>query len=455
MSDNDGRYIGGSAIVLGASLAGLLSAAALARHMDQVTVIERDQLPSGPRWRRGVPQARHAHNLMTAGHVAMERLLPGIVAELYKAGMVRVRMPEDMLLLTAGGWMPRFPTELAMMTSSRDLIDAVVRRRIAAHPRISLLDETEALCLDPAGSGSAVGGVTVRRRSAGTPDGWGPREKLAADFVIDATGRTSRAPQWLAELGYQAPSESVVDARTAYATCVFAPPSGHSADWNCILLQATPDEPVQGILNPIEDGRWMVSLAAFGGGRPPADHEGFLDYAKHLRAPALYEALRDAEPLTPVHGSGRTENRRRHFERLRSWPDRFLVLGDATCALNPSYGQGMSVSAACAVLLDRALESSGALDRLGGVRRAMARTTGQAWQLATTADLAYPGLAGQAPWPVRMMIRYLYRVLAVSPDSHAAARALLDINQMVAPPQALFRPRVLAAASRGPKGNHE
>jgi 2-polyprenyl-6-methoxyphenol hydroxylase-like FAD-dependent oxidoreductase len=452
VSDNDGRYVGGHAIVLGASLAGMLSAAALARHVDRVTVIERDELVARPQWRRGVPQARHAHNLMTAGHRAMDRLLPGIVAELRAAGMVRVRMPEDMLLLTAGGWMPRFTTGLEMMTSSRDLIDVVVRRRIAAHPRISLLDETEVLGLEADKSGAGVRAVLVRRRSSSGTDGWGASEKLSADFVVDATGRTSRASQWLAELGYQAPRESVVDAKTAYATCVFEPPRGHSADWNCILLQATPDDPVQGILNPIEDGRWMVSLAALGGARPPTDYQGFLSYAKNLRSPVLYEVLRDAKPLTPVYRSGRTENRRRHFERLRRWPERFLVLGDAVCALNPSYGQGMSVSASCAGILDQALESRGSLDRLAdSVRRAMARPTGQAWQLATTADLAYPGLAADAAWPVRMMIRYLYRVIAVSPDSKAASRALLDINQMVAPPQAMFRPRVLAAAARGPR----
>jgi 2-polyprenyl-6-methoxyphenol hydroxylase-like FAD-dependent oxidoreductase len=153
-----------------------------------------------------------------------------------------------------------------------------------------------------------------------------------------------------------------------------------------------------------------------------------------------------------VHGSGRTENRRRYFERLRRWPDRFLVLGDAACALNPSYGQGMSVSAACAVSLDQLLDSRGTLDGLAGhARRTMARTIGQAWQLASTADLAYPGLADGAAWPVRMMIRYLYRVIAVSPDSGAASQALLDLNQMVAPPQAMFRPSVLAAAARGPR----
>lgn len=437
---------GRTAVVLGGSLAGLFAAAALARHADRVVLVERDRLPDGPQWRRGVPQARHAHNLMTAGHVAMEELFPGIRAELLEAGMVRVRMPQDMWLLTPGGWMPRFATGLAMLTSSRDLIDWVVRRRVAAEPRIELLTGTEAVGLL---GGAAVTGVRVRARER---DGWSAPYDLPADFVVDATGRTSRAPEWLAALGHPAPKEAVVDARAAYSTCVFDPPPGHAADWNCLLLQAAPDNPRQGILNPIEHGRWMVSLAALGGERPPTDHAGFLDYCRRLRSPELYEVLRDATPVGPVHASGRTENRRRYYEKLSRWPDRFLPVGDGVCALNPSYGQGMSLAAPQAVAIDAALRKAGTLDGVAsGLRKAVRAVVEPAWQLATTADLAYPWAAAERDLKSKVAISYLYRVLAVSPTSRAASQALLDTNQMVATPNAVFRPAVVAAVLRGPR----
>lgn len=434
------------AVVLGASLAGLFAAAALARHADRVTLVERDRLPDEPQWRRGVPQSRHAHNLMTAGHAAMEELFPGIRDELVEAGMVRVRMPQDMWLLTPGGWMPRFPTDLAMMTSSRDLIDWVVRRRIAAEPRIEVLTDTEAVGLL---GGAAVTGVRVHTRADGD---WSDPYDLGADFVVDATGRTSQAPDWLVKLGYRAPKETVVDARTAYSTCVFDPPPGHAADWNCLLLQASPDNPRQGILNPIEQGRWMVSLAGLGGERPPTDHAGFLDYCLKLRSRELYDVLRDAIPVGPVHASGRTENRRRYFEKLSRWPDRFLPVGDAVCALNPSYGQGMSVAAPEAVAIDAALRKAGSFDGVAaGLRKDVKKVVEPAWQLATTADLAYPWAAADRDLKSKVAISYLYRVLAVSPTSRAASQALLDTNQMVATPNAVFRPAVVAAVLRGPK----
>jgi 2-polyprenyl-6-methoxyphenol hydroxylase-like FAD-dependent oxidoreductase len=443
---------GTRAVVLGGSLAGLFAAAALARHVDRVVLVERDRLPVQPQWRRGVPQARHAHNLMTGGHQAMSRLLPGIRDELVAAGAVSVRMPADMLLLTAGGWMPRFSAPLEMLTSSRELIDAVVLRRVRRDRRIEIHERTEAVELVPAPDGSGVRGVRVRSREPGCGSGWSAVRELPADLVVDATGRTSRAPEWLPALGHPAPEEQVVDARTAYATCVYAPPVGHRADWRCLLLQPTPDAPRQGIINLIEGGRWMVSLSALGGVRPPTDQEGFLDYARTLRSPLLWQVLRDARPLTPISRSGRTENRRRFFERLPTWPDGYLVLGDAVCALNPSYGQGMSVAAQTAVALDEALAANRTVrGTAAGLRRVVARAVHPAWQIATNADLAYPWAPRDLDLRTRVAIRYLYRILAVCPASEAASRVLLDMNQLVSPPTAVFRPRVVAAAVRGPR----
>jgi 2-polyprenyl-6-methoxyphenol hydroxylase-like FAD-dependent oxidoreductase len=191
----------------------------------------------------------------------------------------------------------------------------------------------------------------------------------------------------------------------------------------------------------------MVSLATLGDKRPPTDIDGFLEYARTLRSPVLYEVLRDAEPVTPIYRSGRTENRRRHYERLRRWPDRFLVLGDAAGALNPSYGQGMSVAARSALALDAALSKARGLDGLGAkLRRHVAKAIDLAWSIAATADLAYPWAADHVALPVRLQLAYLYRVIGAVPTSRAASRALLDINQMVSGPQAMGRPAVLAAA---------
>jgi 2-polyprenyl-6-methoxyphenol hydroxylase-like FAD-dependent oxidoreductase len=451
MPNHDGSN---HAVVLGASVAGMCAAAALARSMERVTVVERDHLPTGRRWRRGVPQSRHAHNLMTAGQQAMEWLFPGIREQLVRAGMVPVRMPQDMLLLTPGGWMPRFPSDVAMLTGNREVIDAELRDRLRADPKVTFLERSEAVGLIP-GRQDCVTGVRVRTRNSDGTLGWGPVEDLPAEFTVDATGRTSQAGQWLAELGYGTPQETVVDAQTAYATCIFAPPLGHSADWTCMLLQATKEVPRQGILNPMGGGCWMVSIAASGGRRPPNDHDGFLEFAKELRSPVLFEAIRDANPLTSVYRSGRTENRWRHYERMRRWPDQFLVMGDATAALNPSYGQGMSVSAPSALVIEDVLRRTGTtVGAVYRMRREIAKKIAPAWQLATAVDLGYPWAAEVSPpgLSVRLGQAYVNRVVAAAPRSVAASKALIDLSQLTASPAAVFRPAVLAAALRGGPG---
>ncbi|MCX3059906.1 FAD-dependent oxidoreductase, partial [Streptomyces beihaiensis] len=444
----------GHAVVIGSSLAGLTAARALANSMDRVTVIERDRLPAGPRWRRGVAQARHAHNLMMAGHQGLDVLFPGVGKQLLAAGMVRVGMPQDMLLLGPGGWTPRFESDLAMLTGTRDVIDAVVRERLSADPKVTIVEEHEAVGLEP-GPGDTVTGVWVRGRDREAPTGWGERHLLKAEFVVDATGRTSRAPQWLVELGYEAPQESVADARTTYASAVFAPPPGHVADWKCMLLMASPQTPRQGILNPIEDGRWMVSVSESGGRRPATDHAGLLSAAGRLRDPVLRDVLESATPLGPVHGSGRTENRWRHYEKLRRWPDRFLVIGDAFGAFNPSYGQGMSTAVQSALTLDGMLRRHGTAAGLTHrLRKALARTLAPAWQLATTMDLSYPWVAEAYPPDLmtRFGKRYMDRVAAAALTDRNAALYMLRVTQLLATPADAFKPKVLAAALRGGRG---
>ncbi|MFJ9058754.1 FAD-dependent monooxygenase [Streptomyces sp. NPDC102409] len=441
----------GHAVVIGSSLAGLAAAQALVDHMDRVTVIERDRLPLTPRWRRGVAQSRHAHTLMAGGHQELERLFPGITEGLLAAGMVSVRMPEDLLLLGPGGWTPRFETDLTMMTGSRDIIDSVVRNRLRADPKVTFVQEHEVVGLR-GGRNDTVTGVWVRGRDRSATGGWGERRLIPAHFVVDASGRTSLAPQWLRELGYDAPRESVVDAGTICATAMFAPPIGHVADWKCLMLAASPDNPRQGVLTPVAGGKWMVSLFESGGAQPPTDHESFLRAAGALRHPILRQVIERATPLGPVYVSSRTENRRRHYEKLRRWPDQFLVIGDAMAALNPVYGHGMSVAVQSALLLDSMLRSHGtSVGITYRLRHALARQVDAAWRIATTSDLKYPWAEGTfAPGPAsRIGRRYIDRVAAVAPANRAAATVTLELGQLLVAPTATLRPRVLAAALFG------
>ncbi|MDO0939432.1 hypothetical protein QQY66_49965 [Streptomyces sp. DG2A-72] len=443
----DGGGGHGHAVVIGSSLAGLTAARALANFMDRVTVIERDWLPRGPGRRRGVPQARHTHGLMTAAHQGLEELFPGIRRDLTRAGAVHVRIPKDMLLLGPAGWLPRFDAGLSMYSAGRDLIDAAIRERLRADPKVAFLPQHEVVALQP-GRQDTVTGVWARGRDRTAPGGWTPRRLLPAEFVVDASGRGSRAPHWLAELGYDPPAESVAGARTAYATTLFAPPVGHVADFTSLLLMAAPGDPRQGMLHPVEGGRWSVSLSTGDGTPPPADHAALVRAAGALRHPLLRDLIETATPLGPVYGC-RTEQRWRHYEKLRRWPDQFLVVGDALATLDPAHGHGMTLAVQGALVLDHLLAAHGtAVGISHRLRRALAHRLAPAWQSSTrTLRPAGTGQDPRAGLRARLGRRYASRLAAAATTDQDAAALLLHLHQTLAPPAAL-RPRALRAALR-------
>jgi flavin-dependent dehydrogenase len=427
------------AVVIGGSLAGLLAARVLTDHFDKVTVIDRDRFPADAAFRPGIPQSRHLHVLWTKGLEIVEDLFPGIEAELLAAGVPELGIPKDVLWLTAAGWRRRFGVT-RMLTFSRPLLDWTIRQRLA--PRLTVLAHHEVTGLIPAGSGSQhkhVAGVEVRE--AGTN---GTSAPIRADLVVDATGRTSRAPEWLVLLGYPFPKETKVDPLLGYTSRYYAIPEGFDPGWQALYLQAeAPRTKRTGGLFPQEGGRWICSLSGAGRDYPPTSEDGFLDFARGLRDPVLYDAIRTAEPLTPITAFRRTANHRRHYERLPAWPDGFIAVGDSVCAFNPIYGQGMSVAALQAVVLDELLSGDPT-----GVTRAFQRRAKRcgsgAWLVATGEDFRYPGTEGAPIRPHNRIInRYVSRVVAAANvDEHVCA-ALLDVLALQQEPPSLFRPSVL------------
>ena len=440
---------GTHAVVVGAGMAGLLAARVLANHFERVTIVDRDRVPDGPRFRPGVPQSRHLHVLLSRGLECLERLFPGFEAALVAAGVPVVEGSES-LWMNAAGWCRRYQSPIRLLGASRELIEWQARTRITGLDNVRLLEGCGAvgLLVDP--DLGAVTGVRLRLRT-GRVEGTGGDTEVPAEFVVDASGRGSRAPQWLAALGYQPPPETSINPLLGYASRQYRIPAGFRADWRMLVINAKPpDNARTGALVPIEDGRWMVALIGAGRDYPPTDETGFLEFARGLRSPLLYETIRSAEPLSPVYAFRNTDNQRRHFERLRRWPERFVVVGDASCSFNPIYGQGMTVAAMTAVALDHALAEHRRRsdDDLAGFakrfQRQVARTNAGAWTMATSEDLRYPWTEGARPGvPTRIMHRYADRVLEVANGNPRVNTAFVNVVNLRHPPTSLFRPRIL------------
>jgi 2-polyprenyl-6-methoxyphenol hydroxylase-like FAD-dependent oxidoreductase len=449
--------LGDHAVVLGAGLAGLVAARVLADHFTRVTVIERDRLPAGPAPRAGVPQSHHIHILLAQGMALLDRLFPGLEGELLAAGAVTIDFPGDALWLSPAGWSQRFRPGLRLVSCSRPLLEWTVRRRLAASSAVAFLEGHEATGLTVDNDQTAVTGVRLRARPT-PPTAAAADPALPATLVVDASGRNSRTPEWLRTLGYPAPPETTINPFLGYATRAYARPKGAMAAWRLLYVQAKPpDTGRMGLLLPVEGDRWLVGLAGAGGDYPPTDEAGFLQFAGSLRSRIIHDAIRHARPLSPIHGYRQTDNRWRHYEQTRRWPERLVVLGDAACTFNPIYGQGLTMAALAGVTLQRCLQAHRrpqAPDELAGLARrahhALAHTTATVWLLATGEDLRYPTTEGARPTlRTRLMHRYISRLGPVATVNRTVNAAFLEVANLVRPPTALFRPSVLLPTLRG------
>jgi 2-polyprenyl-6-methoxyphenol hydroxylase-like FAD-dependent oxidoreductase len=448
------------AVVIGGSIAGLLAARVLSDHFDLVTVIERDRYPAAPAPRPGVPQSRHVHALLARGLNILEKLFPGLSDELIAAGAVEIEVGSDLAWLNPAGWGIKVDFGIDALSFSRDLLDWVARRRVSSIPNVRLLEDREARGLITNECGAAVSGVSFRPRNQAFETS-GDEGRLAADLVVDAGGRASRLPQWLAAIGYDPPVETMVDARLGYASRLYKIPARVDAGWKGVFVQTAPPEHIRGgLIFPIEGQRWIVTLIGGGGDYPPVDDESFLEFASGLRSPVIYEAIRNAEPLTPITGYRNTENRKRHYERLKRWPSALIVIGDGACAFNPVYGQGMTTAAIGAEWLDKCLrENSGrGGGKSGGLalrfQRGLARLNAAPWTLSTGEDYRYRDAQGGAPNRMtRFMHGYVDRVLSLSTRDAEVRRRFLEVQGMLKPPSELFKPGVVARVIWGVVAN--
>ncbi|MEU6313974.1 FAD-dependent oxidoreductase [Streptomyces sp. NPDC047014] len=437
------------AVVIGGSMAGLLAAAVLAEHA-RVTIIDADALPEGPVPRRGLPQARHVHVMWSGGARAIERILPGITDDWTAAGALRRSLPADLVTMTAQGWIPRRPEMQFSISCSRDLLDAVVRARVTALPGVSTLQNSRVRALE--GSAARITGVRVD-----TPEEEG--RSLAADLVVDASGRGSRSPAWLQALGVRGIRQAEVDSGLVYATRIFEAPAGaHEAGFPIVNVQSDPRVPVPGrtaTIVPIENGQWQATLSGTRGGRPTGDPDAFIPFARSLRDPIVGRLLEGRKPLSDVAVTRGNANRRIFFEKA-ALPDGFFAVGDSVATFNPLYGQGMTVAAQGLLAVRDLLRVAGIVPPgLGrAAQRAIAPQVATAWDLATSQDILYPGATGMRPRTgAGLLNAYVSRLMTGATTREALTAAFLQVITMSSGPTHWLRPsvvwHVLRASERG------
>ena len=433
--------IGKQAVVIGAGMGGLAAAGALANHFDQVVVLERDTLPSEAAYRAGTPQARHVHALLASGLRALSELFPGFEQDLARAGAVPVRVGLDVRVEQPGyDPFPQRDLGLVSYAASRPTIEHTVRRRVESCTNTTLRQHCRVKEVLASPNGEAVTGVRYE-------NGDGVTETIVADLVVDASGRGALTLALLKSIGQPPPAETAIGVDLGYATCVFDIPNDASTDWKGVrTLAQAPKIRRGGLMLPLEDNRWMVTIGGRHGDVPPGDTEGFLNYAKSLRTPTIYNAIRHAKRLDGVARYGFPESARRHFERLDVFPRGLLPIGDAICRFNPAFGQGMSVAAleACSLgrLLQRLGDDGDTFALLAPTFFAEVQTLLETpWSVAIF-DFASPETRGQRPADFEATLKFGIALTRLAAEDPAVHKLTAEVQNLLRP-RSVYRDPVL------------
>ncbi|MET0388685.1 MAG: FAD-dependent monooxygenase [Polyangiales bacterium] len=432
--------LGRTAVVVGASMAGLAAASVLPRRFAQVIVLERDQLPRAPVPRASIPQGRHVHALLAGGLRALEQLLPGLTLQLEAAGAVPIHV-EAGLRVERAPFDPYPARDFGFRSYalSRPLLEHCVRERVCVLPEVTIEDGCKVLELVAADGGDAVTGVRVQR------EGRAP-ELLPADLVIDASGRGELTLQLLRDLGVDEPPATVFGIDQMYASAMFEIPRHFTRDWQGVMTFGQAPLSSRGaLLLPVEGERWLLSVAGRDEEQPPAELAAFRECVRSLRTPTIFGAIEQATQLSEPVRFGYRESRRRHFERLARYPSGLLAVGDVLCRFNPIYAQGASVAAQEAVALGEVLDAAASLDALAGpfFARAAELVDGP-WRMSAIPDLAFRRTRGERPADLRSQLKQARALFLFAAEDADAHRVVTEVTHLLKPLSALEQEGVLA-----------
>ncbi len=445
-----GQEAGTRAVVLGGSIAGLFAARVLADAYDEVQIVDRDKLVGTRGPRKHCPQTYQANGLLARGVQIMEELFPGIVAQLVEHGVPVGDLSGSCRWYAQGLRLKQQDGDLITLGVLRPELEWQIRERVQQFANVTFVEQHDILGLTTTADNSRVTGARVQARGSKT------ETILEADLVVDATGRGSRTPVWLEQLGYAKPEEERKKIDLVYVTQHFKlRPGADPFEGDVAINQiAHPGLPRGNVFFKTDGGKLELTTYGLLGDHPPADQAGLYEWIRSLGAKDVYETLRYADPVDEPVPFRFPTTLRRHYQKLDRFPEGLLVTGDAVTCFNPVYAQGMSVAALCTITMRQHLHS-GAVPVPQDYFRDLAKDAiDAAWEMTNTVDLSFPGVPGERPFKVRFGNWFLKKVQVAATRDGSITAKYFKAAGLVARPETLQRPgfvlRVLWKAMFGP-----
>lgn len=427
------------ALVLGGSYGGLFAARVLSERYDEVVIVDRDRLVgiTGPR--RGRPQGRQINAMHVRGLQVTEQLFPGFIEGLVADGCPTGDYAGSVRWFFNGEPLRREDIGYTAVPATAPLMERHLRERVEQLPKVRFVERCEIVDLEATADRSRITGVRVRHLDDAAGD-----EVIAADLVVDATGRGSRTPAMLAKLGYPRVPEVRIKIDLGYVTQHY---ELDDDPWNgdlAIIPVAHPGCPRGAIFTQTDHDKVELTVYGLLGDHPQTDQKGFYKFVQSLPVPDIHEALRNARPIDEPVAFHYPVTLRRQYERMSRFPTGLVVTGDAVTSFNPVYAQGMTVAALSALTLRDHLRPDAAPDPAAYFRDLARDVIDAPWEMTTTVDLSFPDVPGHRSVKVRFLQRFLGLVQAAATVDPKVTTAYMRAAGMVDPPTALMRPTVLA-----------
>lgn len=424
------------AVVLGSSISGLLAANQLSYYFSKVIIIEKDEMPLLAKPRNGIPQSHHLHILLNRGLESLERQIPRFREQALSHGAVVTNAFTDWQSLFPGGWLKRIEDDMEMLCCTRPLLELVLRKNLFKKANIELIQRTEVTDIKL----SDIRFPVVHTYCHLTKE----KASFTGQVVVDCTGQHSKAANYLSDQGYGPVTSEIVESYLGYSSALFSEVILPEQVKASLITPKAPNNPIGAGILPVEGNKYIVTLYGFNKHYPPTDEQEFFDTLKNLRAPLIFDAVKDAQLVSPIKSYHKNKNVLNRFDKCKKWPKGFLVCGDAVSSLNPYYGQGITMAALCSEIIGQHLIRRRDPKWLRQAQIAICRAYQDPWRSSKYEDLRWPNTRAQtARWIAKPVHLYMNRLLKVAQWDGLASYAFISALNMKKSPAYLFSPKIM------------